>query len=202
MKPTSVDQILAPAELNGRDLRRYWLAVCGWFGFVLSGFLLVAASIVLLAYYLETLFPVSTLQPYLGPAMGLSAILAVAAICAGHHLWFLLFIRSNYLSDSAAIRILSNRAPTLSAESWRFRIGQILLIVIYGGFGVLAAHNGLWWILVIAAPLMLWGLVALRTNRKDVARMLAGGSVASGYAERISFITKVLDERRRLHHDS
>lgn len=199
----SVQTILHPPELKGKERRRYWLAVGGWFG-CLIGLLGIFFSIFFaFLYILEKIFG----EPFLNE---LHAAWFLIPMCAGgivtiilsDRLWSHLFIKSGYLTDAAAIRILSNRAPTQTSERRHRWLGQAVLLFIYGTFGLIAVWHRQWWVLVIVVPLALWGVFLIRNAWKEADQMLKGGPIPSASEERIRYIEKVIDERRPRDDDN
>lgn len=187
-----VETVLHPPELKGKDRRRYWLAVGGWFG------LLVGILTGLLVGFYLVLAPIEKSFPNL-PFKEIVLIGGIAIVIGGailsDRLWSRLFIQSGYLSDAAAIRILSNRAPTRTSERGHRWLGQAALLIIYGTLAVMAVMAKQWWVLIVVVPLASWGIFLIRNAWKEADQMLAGGAIPSASEERIRYIEKVLDER-------
>ena len=119
----------------------------------------------------------------------------LGSVIGGDRLWSRLFIQSGYLSDAAAIRILSNRAPTQTSERRHRWLGQAILLIVYGGMGVVAIMSKQWWALIIVIPLGVWGVFLIRNAWKEADVMLKGGAIPPASEERIRYIEKVLDDR-------
>lgn len=97
----------------------------------------------------------------------------------------------------ATIRIMSNRAPTGRGERVHRWIGPLLLLTIYGTLSVAGVMARQWWVLFLALPLLVWGLLLMHTARKQADEMLAGGPIPPESEERIQQIEQVLETRRR-----
>lgn len=196
----SVQTILHPPELKDKDRRRYWLAVVGWFVCLMFTLLVFFTILYALMVAVERYLPeITKTKEFVG---ALLIVVGVSGIILSDRLWSRLFIHSGYLSDAAAIRILSNRAPTHKSERRHRWLGHALMLVIYGGMGIWAVLGRQWWMLVIVVPLGIWGVFLIRNAWKEADRMLAGGPIPSASEERIDYIEQVLDKRRqRNDHD-
>jgi hypothetical protein len=200
MKLESVDAILHPPELKGRERLRYWLAVSAFLPIAATLLLLTGGGVVLVLWSLETSLGEEAVAPYVEFFMFSILVCGLMSVFLGDRLWTRLFLKSGYLSDAAAIRILSNRAPTRKGERRHRWLGQAILLLIYGILGGMAVWGGQWWVLVIVVPLAVWGVFLIRNAWKDVDSMLAGGPIPPESEERMRYIEKVLDERR--HRES
>lgn len=199
----SVHTILHPPELKGRERRRYWLAVTGWFVSTVLGGVGTAIPYIIFLAWSETNAPriIEFIdQNQILVPIGI-ILLFIGGCFAGNYIWYRLFILSGYLSDAAAIRILSNRAPTKTSERRHRWLGQVVLLFIYGTFGLIAVWHRQWWVLAIVVPLVIWGVVLIRNAWKEADAMLEGGSIPSDSEERIQYIEKVLEVRRRNNAD-
>lgn len=194
----SVQAILHPPELKGPERRRYWVAVVGWFGCMLGMLCVFFLLYFGVFYLLERAFGQSFLNNlnagWVLVPMGAGGVITIQL---SDHVWYRLFVLSGYLSDAATIRILSNRAPTQVSERRHRWIGPAVLLLIYGTFGTISVMHRQWWVLVIVVPLALWGVFLIRNAWKEVDTMLQGGPIPAASEERIEYIEKVLEERRR-----
>lgn len=197
MKLQSLNAILHPSELKGRDRRRYWVAVATWLVLVLALFALFSAVLILGTWLLISAFGEEIFKPYEHLFLVAIIVNGVAGVFLGDRVWLYLFIKCDYLSDAALIRILSNRAPTRKDERRQRWIGQVVLLLIYGTLGVMAIVSGQWWVLVFAVPLAIWGVVWLLKEWSETENVLAGGPMRPESEERIRYIDEILDERRR-----
>lgn len=173
------------------------MAVGGWFALIPTllgiGFAVFGFGVITLAEHFPVVKQFVDRDENLLLIAGIAII--VVGVIGGDRLWSRLFIQSGYLSDAAAIRILSNRAPTRTSERGHRWLGQAMLIVIYGTLGFMAVMSKQWWILVIVVPLAIWGVFLIRNAWKEADQMLAGGAIPPASEERIRYIEKVLIER-------
>lgn len=190
----SVQAILHPPELKGRERRRYWLAVAGWLAITLSLLLVMGGGLLGIVWLCELVWGAAYRQYEELALLGL-LIGGVVSVIYGDRLWYRLFIRSGYLSDAATIRLLSNRAPTRVSERRHRWLGQAWLLAIYGIFGFIAVWHEQWWVLVIVVPLAIWGVFLIRNAWKEADDMLKGGTIPPAAEERMRYIEKVLDDR-------
>lgn len=188
----SLEIILHPPELKGKDRRRYWLAVGGWFLLLI---LTLVALFCMLYGVMMVLEPYLQGMPIKETVLVLVIVVGVGGVILSDRLWSRIFIQSGYLSDAAAIRILSNRAPTQTSERRHRWLGQAVLLIIYGTFGFMAVMGKQWWVLVIVVPLAIWGVFMIRNAWKEADVMLEGGAIPPASEERIQYIEKVLDDR-------
>ncbi|MCL5059794.1 MAG: hypothetical protein M1449_04330 [Candidatus Thermoplasmatota archaeon] len=193
----SVQTILHPPELKGRERRRYWIAVGGWFAVILGLLSILGSALLLVVGWLEGHFGTAALSPYGSLILACVLIIGVASVLGGDRLWLRLFILSGYLSDAATIRLMSNRAPSAVSERRHRWLGPALLIVIYGMVGFMGFMARQWWVLFVALPLLVWGLYLIRNAWKQADEMLSGGAIPPESEDRIGQIEQVLEARRK-----
>jgi hypothetical protein len=194
-----LQEILHPAELKSGDRRRYWLAVAAWFGLQVGVLCAWGGVLLLMVWLIESRIGPEKLLPYEDALLIAVLVSIIVGAILTDYLWYRFFIRSGYLSDAAAIRLLSNRAPTLHGERRHRWLGQAVLLLIYGVLGFMAIMARQWWVLVMVAPLAVWGVFLIRNSWKETDAMLAGGPVPSASRERIEYIQKALEERNDKH---
>lgn len=193
----SVHTILHPQELKGREHRRYWIAVLGWFVVMLGLLAVLGGALLVVVWGLEERFGTAALAPYESLIFGSGIVICIVGVLGGDRLWLHLFINSGYLSDATTIRLMSNRAPTERGERVHRWLGPSLLLAIYGTLAIMAVMAHQWWVLFVALPLLIWGLLLMHMARKQADEMLAGGYVPPDSEERIQQIEQVLDARRQ-----
>jgi len=114
------EDILHPPEVKGNQQWRYWVAVGGWFIFVLFGIAFLGGVELWYLSLLEQRYGPNAFQEFFGVdeiwLLGATLITIVSGIFFGNYFWGLLFVRTGYLSREAAIRLRTNRAPTTYGE--------------------------------------------------------------------------------------
>lgn len=193
----SVDFILHPPELRGRDRWRYWLSAIAWLVIIVSCMTALNGLLYLIAWMLIEIYGEEGVSKYEELFLVVGIINVIIGVLGGDRIWSRLFIQTGYLSDAATIRVLSNRAPTITGERRHRWLGQAILLVVYVGIGIAAMMAKQWWLLIIVVPLGVWGIFLVRSAWKDAENMLSGGPIPPASEERIEYIEKVLDERRK-----
>lgn len=191
----SVDIILHPPELNGKERWRYWLSVTAWLILMLVSISLLNGLTYFGLWALIKAYGEGAVSAYEVIILIIGILNVIIGVVVGDRIWSRLFIQSGYLPDSATIRILSNRAPTQTSERRHRWLGQAILLLVYGGMGVAAAMAKQWWALIVVIPLGVWGVFLMRNAWKESDAMLKGGAIPPASEERIRYIEKVLDDR-------
>jgi len=150
-----------------------------------------------IVWWLEQQFGTVTLAAYDSLILGSIFLIVIVSVLGGDRLWLRIFIQSGYLNDAATIRLMSNRAPTGRGERVHRWFGPLLLLAIYGALSFAGVMARQWWMLFLALPLLVWGLLLMHTARKQADEMLAGGPIPPESEERIQQIEQVLETRRR-----
>lgn len=166
--------ILHPPELQGRERRRYWMAVGGWFVFMMTCLILSLALWIGILVLIEgeSFFSDETpAKPY-----GLWGVLVftVIGIFLGDYLWGKVFVKSGYLSPAAAIRIRTNRAPTARGERIHRRLSLSLAVLIPLGIAGMGAYAGQYWLIPFMLIMGLWLFTSLWAGWQQADDMLAG----------------------------
>lgn len=185
--------VLHPPELQGRERRRYWTAVGGWFVFTIGGIGFYGSILLFIAKYLERSYGGNFMMAAFGLADEwlLAAVLLICVISffGGDYLWSKVFVKSGYLSPAAAIRIRTNRAPTARGERGHRRLSLSLSVLIPLGIAGLGVYAGQYWLIPFMLILGLWLFVSIRAGWQQADDMMAG---EASYPE---------DEIKRVLHD-
>lgn len=181
--------VLHPPELQGRDRRRYWIAVAGWFFVVFS-----AVGSILFFYYqllvwIDQAYGSERLEPYQSVLLGGLLLSGGAGFFLGDYLWGKVFVKSGYLSPAAAIRIRTNRAPTARGERAHRRLSLSLSVLIPLGIAGLGVYTGQYWLIPFMLIVGLWLFISIRAGWQQADDMMAG---QAPYPE---------DEVKRVLHD-
>ncbi len=166
-----LEPALPPQELGKEERQRYYVAYGIWFLLMLGGLAIGLVGALVIAFII-----VNGADAFFGGGMqavwqassspefsqknshiGLSLLLALGLIgfFAANVLWYLLFVKSGYLSHAAAQRLANNRAPTERGERIRVGIGYITYLLIFFGLGIPMAIFG------DRTPLQLFATVGL-----------------------------------------
>lgn len=192
----SVQTILHPPELSRRDRRRYWIAVGGWFLVVLGLLGALGGMQLIVVWWLERRFGIAVLAAYDSVMLIFGLTIVIVSVLGGDRLWLRLFILSGYLSDAATVRLMSNRAPTQVSERHHRRLGAMLLLTTYGMLVFMGFMARQWWVVLVALPLLVWGLYMMRNARKQADEMLSGGAIPPESEKRMEDIQRVLEARQ------
>lgn len=170
--------VLHPPELQGRERRRYWIAVGGWFVFTIGGIGFYGYILVLIAEYLERAYGDNFMMEAFGLAdqwlLAAVLLVGVISIFGGDYLWGKVFVKSGYLSPAAAIRIRTNRAPTSRGERVHRKLSLSLAVLIPLGIAGLGAYAGQYWLIPFMLILGLWLFVSLWAGWKQSDAMIVG----------------------------
>jgi len=166
--------VLHPPELQGRERRRYWIAVGGWFVFTMTCLVLSLALWIGILVLIEgeSFFSDKTpAKPY-----GLWGVLACVVIGAflGDYLWGKAFVKSGYLSPAAAIRIRTNRAPTARGERAHRKLSLSLAVLIPLGIAGLGVYARQYWLIPLMMIMGLWLFISLWAGWKQSDAMIEG----------------------------
>jgi len=181
--------VLHPPELQGRERRRYWIAVGGWFVAVTSIVSLIGLLNVLAAYWAENRFTEEWLARYDYLMLPLLLVSMSSGILLGDYLWGKIFVKSGYLSPAAAIRIRTNRAPTARGERRHRKLSLSLSVLIPLGIAGLGVYTAQYWMIPFMLVVGLWLFFSVRAGWKQADAMMAG---QEPYPE---------DEVKRVLHD-
>lgn len=189
--------ILHPPELQGRERRRYWIAVGGWFVFVLSGVGISGSILLAVVAHLEGTYGSNFMTTVFGIAddqadawlLATLLLVGVSSILLGDYLWGKAFVKSGYLSPAAAIRIRTNRAPTARGERAHRKLSLSLAVLIPLGIAGLGWYAEQYWLIPFMLVLGLWLFKSVWAGWQQSDDMLAG---RAPYSE---------DEARRVLHD-
>jgi hypothetical protein len=192
----SVQVILHPPELHGRDHRRYWIAVLGWFAIMLGLLVFLGSALLTVIWWLEQLAGTADLAPYESLILGAVIIIGMLSVLGGDRLWLRLFIQSGYLSDATTIRLMTNQAPTGRGERVHRWLGPLLLLAIYGTLSFAGYMARQWWVLFVSIPLLIWGLVLMRVAHKQADEILVSGDLPPDSKARIQQIEQILEDRQ------
>lgn len=146
-----LEPVTPPSELGKRERRRYYVAYGCWFILMMVG--LSAGLIASLFTAFSAINGVealsggirAVLQAMSDPeysreneAIWIPLMIGFGSVgfVAGNIFWYLLFIKSGYLSHAAAQRLKDNRAPTERGERIRVAIGYVTYLLISFGFGI------------------------------------------------------------------
>ncbi|MCG3188107.1 MAG: hypothetical protein IOMNBAOH_02831 [Rhodocyclaceae bacterium] len=185
--------VLHPPELQGRDRRRYWIAVAGWFVFMLAAVSFLGVIELMVAKELDRQYGPSFMSTAfnLGDEwlLAITLFTGVLGIFLGDYLWGKVFVKSGYLSPAAAIRIRTNRAPTARGERAHRRLSLSLSVLIPLGIAGLGVYTGQYWLIPFMLILGLWLFISIRAGWQQADDMMAG---QAPYPE---------DEVKRVLHD-
>lgn len=166
--------VLHPPELQGRERRRYWIAVGGWFVLTMA---CLALSLTLWIGVLVLIEGESFLsdrtpaKPY-----GLWGVLVCVVVGAflGDYLWGKVFVKSGYLSPAAAIRIRTNRAPTARGERIHRRLSLTYAALIPLLFSGVAWYLETYWLIAVILPFGAWFVLMIWAGWQKADAMMAG----------------------------
>lgn len=139
--------------------------------------------------WLESTQGTEALRPYELLILGSLLLGGVIGIFLGDYLWGKAFVKSGYLSPAAAIRIRTNRAPTVRGERAHRRLSLSLSVLIPLGIAGLGVYAGQYWLIPFMLILGLWLFVSIRAGWQQADDMMAG---EASYPE---------DEIKRVLHD-
>ena len=189
-------EILHPPELRGKEKRRYWLAVGGWFACTFGFLVLSGAVIMMVTYYAVLIFGESRMSKHSLWFLGVGLVVMIAAFILGDRLWGRLFTKSGYLSDAAVIRIMTNRAPTKTSERGHRAIGYSIPILIGGFIAWIAWREQAYWGVLGAVAFGGWLLFSVWSGWKQSDAIKQSEQTLSPDVEkRARDIQKALDER-------
>lgn len=139
-----------PPELGRLERRRYYVAFGIWFLLMLAGlsvgFIVGVVAVFGLIDGSQAIWK-AMVDPSYSRQFGhiwlpISLGTAVLGFFAANALWYLLFVKSGYLSYAAAQRLADNRAPTERGERIRVGIGYVVYLLILFGLGIPMAIFG------------------------------------------------------------
>lgn len=187
--------VLHPPELQGRERRRYWIAVGGWFVFTLGGLGFFGSILLAVVERLENVYgPTSNfLVTVFGPndewLLAIGILIVVLSFFLGDYLWGKVFVKSGYLSPAAAIRIRTNRAPTARGERIHRRLSLTYAALIPLLFIGVVWYLETYWLIAVVLVFGVWFFLRIWAGWKQSDAMIAG---QAPYAE---------DEVKRVLHD-
>ena len=185
--------ILHPPELQGRERRRYWIAVGGWFVFTIGGIGFYGSILLFIAKYLERSYGDNFMMAAFGLAdewlLAVVLLVGVISFFGGDYLWGKAFVKSGYLSPAAAIRIRTNRAPTARGERNHRRLSLTLAVLIPLLFMGVAWYLEAYWLIAVVLVFGAWFFIMIWAGWQRADDMVAE---RSPYPE---------DEVRRVLHD-
>ncbi len=154
----AIESATPPQELGQKERRRYYVAYGIWFFLMLSGL-----AIGLIAALVIAFITINGVDAFWGGGMaavwrassnpqysqknshvGLSMMLVFGLLgfFAANVLWYLLFVKTGYLSKATVERLSTNRAPTERGELIRVGIGYVMYLLIFFGIGIPMAIFG------------------------------------------------------------
>lgn len=166
--------VLHPPELQGRERRRYWIAVAGWFVFMLLGIGGVGGVALTIILVLEAKIGTDGLKSYEGLVLGFGLLNIVISIFLGDYLWGKVFVKSGYLSPAAAIRIRTNRAPTARGEHIHRRLSLTYAALIPLLFSGVAWYLETYWLIAVILPFGAWFVLMIWAGWQKADAMMAG----------------------------
>jgi hypothetical protein len=170
--------ILHPPEVKGTQQRRYWIAVAGWFIFILLGIAILGGLELWAIYLLEHQLGSNALTDVLGFdeiwLLAGTLMIGVLGIFLGDYLWGLLFIKTGYLSREAVIRIRTNRAPTARGEGIHRRISLSLAVLIPVALVWVGWYLESWWMMSLMLLLGVWLFWSVWSGWQNADAMAAG----------------------------
>jgi uncharacterized membrane protein YhaH (DUF805 family) len=185
--------ILHPPELQGRERRRYWIAVGGWFVFTIGGIVFYGSILLSIAKYLERTYGDKFMMTAFGLAdewlLAVMLPLVVISVFGGDYLWGKAFVKSGYLSPAAAIRIRTNRAPTARGERIHRRLSLTYAALIPLLLMGVAWYLETYWLIPVVLVLGAWFVLMIWAGWQRADDMMAG---EAPYPE---------DEVKRVLHD-
>jgi uncharacterized membrane protein YhaH (DUF805 family) len=185
--------ILHPPELQGRERRRYWIAVGGWFVFTIGGIVFYGSILLSIAKYLERTYGDKFMMTAFGLAdewlLAVMLPLVVISVFGGDYLWGKAFVKSGYLSPAAAIRIRTNRAPTARGERIHRRLSLTYAALIPLLLMGVAWYLETYWLIPVVLVLGAWFGLMIWAGGQRADDMMAG---EAPYPE---------DEVKRVLHD-
>ena len=193
--PKPFHDILHPPEVQGRQLRRYWIAVAGWFVLMLLGILLLGGLVLIAVYLLESRFGTTALDPYEMWIFGGMLVSGGLGIFLGDWIWRRLFVKTGYLSREAVIRIRTNRAPTTRGERIHRRLSLSLSLLIPVFLVWVGWYLDSDWMMGLMALLGVWLFVSVRAGWKKVDAMSTG---KEPMPQRLERVADDLDETTRV----
>jgi hypothetical protein len=189
--------VLHPPELQGRERRRYWIAVGGWFVFTIGGIGFYGSILLAVVAHLEGTYGTNFMTIVFGIAddqadkwlLAAGLLVVVISFFGGDYLWGKVFVKSGYLSPAAAIRIRTNRAPTARGERIHRRLSLTYAALIPLLFMGVAWYLETYWLIPVVLVLGVWFVRIIWTGWKQSDAMIAG---EAPYPE---------DEVKRVLHD-
>lgn len=183
--------VLHPPELHGRERRRYWIAVVGWFVITIGGLGFYGSILLAVVKRLESAYGPNFTVFGLGDEWLLTAVILLVFLSAflGDYLWGKVFVKSGYLSPAAAIRIRTNRAPTARGERMHRRLSLTYAALIPLLFMGVAWYLETYWLIPVVLVLGAWFVLMIWAGWQRADDMMAGGAP---YPE---------DEVKRVLHD-
>lgn len=133
-----------PPELGREERRRYYIAYGLYMLMITLGSMggLLAGAFAVLGFFggsegiVKGILDPGYSRQYGHIWLPVSLTTFVLGFFVANNLWHLLFIRSGYLSQAAAQRLMGNRAPTERGERIRVAIGYVTYLLISFGFGI------------------------------------------------------------------
>jgi hypothetical protein len=185
--------VLHPPELQGRERRRYWIAVAGWFVLTIGGMGFYGSILLAVVQHLESAYGSEFMATVFGLAdewlLAMVILIVFLSIFLGDYLWGKVFVKSGYLSPAAAIRIRTNRAPTARGERVHRRLSLTFAAMIPLLFSGVAWYLEAYWLIAVAWVFGAWFFLMIRAGWQQADDMMAG---QAPYPE---------DEVKRVLHD-